>query len=173
MEYLGPNRRGRPGKSYGVKSRRSASVSNRPPRKESFLWDNSKRFIEDESGKDAEFFSLDLETSSSPLLKRTVLEDDIVDDENFSFIEKFEFSIRDLSPGEISRKVLYSTASDSQSFSQKVHFLDVEFDSAKDSNSVKKIEVETADEKKQSDIELLSSASNEAFDDWFDKLNLK
>ncbi|GJQ15961.1 hypothetical protein GpartN1_g7752.t1 [Galdieria partita] len=174
MEYLGPNRRGRPGKSFGGRPRRVAQASNRSARKESALWDNSERFIEDASAENEEFFSLDLESSSSSKLAHTTVSQEyLADEQDFSFIEKCEYSLGALSCEEIFREALNPTTSDSSNFRRRVHLLDIEFDKETFSVPVRKDgKVEEASEQKLSDVTLLSSASNEAFDDWFDKLKL-
>jgi hypothetical protein len=171
MEYLGPNRRGRPGKSFGRKSRVASRVSHVALPKNSDLWDNSLRFAEDTPAEDEEdYVSLDLESSHPVNISAS--EEETVDDQSLSFIEQVESSLKDLSPIEISHLVL-SPCSSSTSVSKSVHLSDLEF--ANDSSKSEK-DAPFVDQKPRSstlDVNLLSSSSNEAFDAWFENLSFK
>ncbi|KAK4526964.1 hypothetical protein GAYE_SCF31G4885 [Galdieria yellowstonensis] len=172
MEYLGPNRRGRPGKSFGRKSRGASRVSHVALPKNSDLWDNSLRFAEDAPAEDEEdYVSLDLESSSHPV-NISASEEETVDDQSLSFIEQVESSLKNLSPIEISHLVL-SPCSSSTSVSKSVHLLDLEF--ANDSSKSEK-DAPFVDQKPRSstvDVNLLSSSSNEAFDAWLENLSCR
>lgn len=176
MDYLGPNRRGRAGRSFRGKQRKAAQPQHQSVKSDVVLWDNSERFSEEPSEEDDEGSFLDLESSLVSRLKSSGSKEEFVDELSLEFIESVEHCLNDLSPQEICRRVLYPTSTDSSSDLEQLNFLDLEFEPCPNSSVTEEKEDAVVDSEagsSQRDINLLSSASNEAFDAWFDNLTLK